>query len=304
MRHSHVSILGAPLDLGAGRRGVDMGPSAIRLGGLHKSIERLGHTVEDLGNIPVEQPESASPGESNAKYLTQIQAACWHLAQGVERIADAGQFPLVLGGDHSVAIGTVSGLAQSYRKRGQQLGLIWVDAHADMNTPETSPSGNVHGMPLACIIGQGPPQLTQLYDFSPKVQAKHVVLVGIRDVDLGEGSIVRSSGVHYFTMRDIDEKGMRYVMKVAADLASNGTDGFHCSFDMDSVDPDEAPGVGTAVRGGLSYREAHLAMEIVSESGQMRSLEVVEVNPVLDIANRTALLAVELIASALGKRIV
>jgi arginase len=303
MKFSEVAIIGAPLDLGAGRRGVDMGPSALRLADLHKTIEGLRYAVEDLGNVPVEQQESAQPGPSNAKYLPQITATCQHLAECVERAADAGKLPLVLGGDHSVAVGTVSGVAQSFRKRGQRIGLVWVDAHADMNTPETSPSGNVHGMPLACIIGKGPRELSELYGFAPKVEPANIVLVGIRDVDVREREWVRASGVRYFTMRDIDEKGMRFVMKVAFDLAGAGTNGVHLSFDMDSVDPDEAPGVGTPVRGGLSYREAHLGMEIASDSGLMCSLEVVEVNPVLDVANRTALLGVELVASALGKRI-
>lgn len=304
MPYSHLAIIGAPLDLGAGRRGVDMGPSALRLADLHDRLKALHYTVEDLGNIPVEQQESAEPGHGRARYLAQITASCSHLAQRVEQSADEGKLPVVLGGDHSVAVGTVSGLAQSYRKKGEQIGLIWVDAHPDMNTPETSPSGNVHGMPLACILGEGPEELSNLYGFSPKVEARNVVLVGIRDVDEIEGERVRLSGVHYFTMRDIDEKGMRYVMKVALDLAAQGVAGIHLSFDMDSVDPDEAPGVGTPVRGGLSYREAHLAMEIACDSRLIRGLEVVEVNPVLDVANRTALLGVELIASALGKRIV
>ena len=304
MAYSQVAIIGAPLDLGAGRRGVDMGPSALRLADLHERLKALHYTVEDLGNVPAEQQESAAPGFGHARYLPQIRASCVHLAQWVEQAANQGKLPVVLGGDHSVAIGTVSGLAQYYRKKDQRIGLIWIDAHADMNTPETSPSGNVHGMPLACIIGDGPEELTHIYGFAPKVDPRNVVLVGLRNVDEIERERVRMSGVHYFTMRDIDEKGMRYVMKVALDLAGQGTAGVHLSFDMDSVDPNEAPGVGTPVRGGLSYREAHLAMEIACDSRLIRGLEVVEVNPVLDEANRTALLGVELIASALGKRIV
>lgn len=281
-----------------------MGPSALRLADLHDRLKALHYTVEDLGNVPAEQQESAEPGHGNARYLSQITASCTHLAERVEQAAGAGKLPLVLGGDHSVAIGSVSGLARSYRSRGEQIGLIWVDAHPDMNTPATSPSGNVHGMPLACILGEGPEELCHLFGFSPKVDPRNVVLVGLRDVDEAEGERVRMSGVHYFTMRDIDEKGMRYVMKVALDLAAQGTAGVHLSFDMDSVDPNEAPGVGTPVRGGLSYREAHLAMEIACDSRLIRALDLVEVNPVLDIANRTASLGVELIASALGKRIV
>ncbi len=298
-----VAIIGAPLDLGAGRRGVDMGPSALRVANLNARIESLGFRVEDLGNVAVEQPESAHPGHKSARYLEHIAATCRELAERVEAAAARGCFPLVLGGDHSVAIGTVSGMANAYRARGEKLGVIWLDAHSDMNTPQTSPSGNIHGMPLACLIGYGPKQLTCLYDYAPKVDPKNVVLVGIRDVDLTERPIVKRSGVTVYTMRDVDERGMRTVMREAIGRASDGTSGIHVSLDMDGVDPDEAPGVGTPVRGGFSYREAHLAMEILNDSGLVRSMEVVEVNPVLDAANRTAALAVELVMSALGKRI-
>ena len=298
-----VAIIGAPLDLGAGRRGVDMGPSALRVANLNGAIEGLGIKVADLGNVTVEQPESAHPGLKNARYLRQIAATCRELAERVESAADKGMFPLVLGGDHSVAVGTVSGMAESLRKKNQRLGVIWVDAHSDMNTPKSSPSGNVHGMPLACLMGYGPKELTGLYGYSPKVDSKNVVLVGIRDVDLTERENVRRSGVTVYTMRDVDERGMRTVMQEAILRASDGTGGLHLSLDMDGVDPDEAPGVGTPVRGGLSYREAHLAMEILCDSGLLRSMEVVEVNPVLDTANRTAHLGVELVMSAFGKRI-
>ena len=298
-----VAIIGAPLDLGAGRRGVDMGPSALRVANLNGAIEGLGIKVADLGNVTVEQPESAHPGLKNARYLRQIAATCRELAERVEAAADKGMFPLVLGGDHSVAVGTVSGMAESLRKKNQRLGVIWVDAHSDMNTPKSSPSGNVHGMPLACLMGYGPKELTGLYGYSPKVDSKNVVLVGIRDVDLTERENVRRSGVTVYTMRDVDERGMRTVMQEAILRASDGTGGLHLSLDMDGVDPDEAPGVGTPVRGGLSYREAHLAMEILCDSGLLRSMEVVEVNPVLDTANRTAHLGVELVMSAFGKRI-
>jgi arginase len=298
-----VAIIGAPLDLGAGRRGVDMGPSALRVANLNTRIESLGINVEDLGNVFVEQPESAHPGQKNARYLEQIAAACRELAARVEAAADRGLFPLVLGGDHSVAVGTVSGMSQSLRKKNEKLGLIWLDAHSDMNTPKTSPSGNVHGMPLACLVGYGPKELTDLYDYAPKVDSKNVVLVGIRDVDMPERDVVKRSGVTAYTMRDVDERGMRTIMREAILRASDGTGGIHVSLDMDGVDPGEAPGVGTPVRGGFSYREAHLAMEILSDSGLMRSMEIVEVNPVLDTANRTANLGVELVMSALGKRI-
>jgi arginase len=303
MRHSRIAILGAPLDLGAARRGVDMGPSALRLAGLGSRIAALGYSVEDLGNVFVEQQESTPLGPANAKYLSQIASACSSLADMVDRAVREGRFPLVLGGDHSVAAGTVAGVSNAYRQQEKKIGVIWVDAHADMNTPETSPSGNVHGMPLACCIGEGPAELTDILGYAPKVGPRNVVLVGIRDVDLSERSRVRTSGVNAFTMRDIDERGMRDVMPEALALAGADTAGVHLSLDMDAVDPDEAPGVGTPVRGGITYREAHLAMEIICDSGQLTSMEVVEVNPVLDSANRTALLAVELVLSALGKRI-
>jgi arginase len=298
-----IAIIGAPLDLGTGRRGVDMGPSALRVANLNARLAELGYRVEDLGNVPAEQPESSRPGPRNARYLSQIAATCRELAARVEKAAGEGKVPLVLGGDHSVAIGAVSGMSACLRKRGEKLGVVWMDAHTDMNTPRTSPSGNVHGMPLACIVGRGPRELTAINGYAPKVSPGNVALVGVRDVDLGEKSIVRTSGVRVFTMRDIDERGMRAVMEEAARIALDGTGGLHLSLDMDGVDPGEAPGVGTPVRGGFSYREAHLAMEILCDTRRVRSMEVVEVNPVLDTANRTALLGVELVLSAMGKRI-
>jgi arginase len=303
MKQSHIAIIGAPLDLGAGRRGVDMGPSAVRVANINQRLAALGYDVEDFGNVPVEQQESLPEGPAHAKYLTQIAAACLRLAKMVEAAADQGKVPLVLGGDHSVAIGTVAGMSRHFRKQKKKLGLIWIDAHADMNTPETSPSGNVHGMPLACCIGMGPPELTRLFGYAPKVDPKHVALVGIRDVDILEKPHVKDSGVKAFTMRDIDERGLRTVMENAIRIATTGTAGFHLSFDMDAVDPAYAPGVGTPVRGGATYREAHLAMEMLCDTRQMVSLEVVEVNPVIDEVNRTADLAVELVMSALGKKI-
>jgi arginase len=221
----------------------------------------------------------------------------------VEQAVQQNKLPLVLGGDHSVAVGTVSGIANYYRSRSEKIGLIWIDAHADMNTPGSSPSGNVHGMPLACCIGNGPGELTGLFGFAPKVEPANVAIVGLRDVDRREAPNIRQAGVRAYTMREIDERGLRAVMSEAIEVACNGTAGFHLSFDMDSVDPDEAPGVGTPVRGGLTYREAHLAMEIVNDSGRLLGMEVVEVNPVLDTANRTAILGVELVMSALGQRI-
>jgi arginase len=303
MRQSHIAIIGAPLDLGAGRRGVDMGPSAMRVANLNKRVASLGYEVEDLGNIPVEQAETAPEGPSHARYLPQIAATCKRLGTAVEKALSAGKLPLVLGGDHSVAIGTVAGVSRRFRKKKQQIGLIWIDAHADMNTPKSSPSGNIHGMPLACCVGIGPVELTKLPGYSPMVAPRNVALVGVRDVDQLEAPHVRNSGVVAFTMRDIDERGLTAVMKDAIGIASAGTAGFHLSLDMDYVDPTEAPGVGTPVRGGATYREAHLAMELICDSGKMLSMEVVEVNPVIDEVNRTADLAVELMMSALGKRI-
>ena len=311
MRQSHIAIIGAPMDLGAGRRGVDMGPSAVRLAGLNEKLAALGYRVEDLGNVVVDQPESLPAGPSHARFLPQIAHTCARLADLVEKAADASKVPLVLGGDHSIAIGTVAGMSRHFRKRDRKLGLIWIDAHADMNTPESSPSGNVHGMPLACCIGLGPPELTGIAGnsagYSPAVEPGSVAILGLRSVDEMERLNVRETGVHAFTMRDIDERGMRAVIQEAIHFASLGTHGtscgFHLSFDMDAVDPSDAPGVGTPVRGGITYREAHLAMELVCDSGLMASMEVVEVNPVIDEANRTALLAVELVMSAMGKRI-
>jgi arginase len=303
VRPSHISIIGAPLDLGAGRRGVDMGPSAMRVANLNGRIASLGYEVEDLGNVEAAQAETASPGDQHAKYLPEIAATCSRLAAAVGESLSGGRLPLALGGDHSIAVGTASGVSQYCRERGQTTGLIWLDAHADMNTPESSPSGNVHGMPLACIVGLGPPELTHLLGYAPKVGPRNAVIVGLRDVDAMEKPQVRESGVRAFTMRDIDERGLRSVMEEAIRLASDGTAGFHLSLDMDFVDPQDAPGVGTPVRGGVTYREAHLAMEMICDSGQMLALEVVEVNPVIDEVNRTADLAVELVMSALGKRI-
>lgn len=303
MRQSHIEIIGVPLDLGAGRRGVDMGPSAIRVARLNQRLAGLGYEVEDFGNVIVDQPESSPVGHEYARYLPAIAHTCRRLAGKVEAVISRGRFPLVLGGDHSVAVGTVAALSDHLRKQGQQLGLVWIDAHADMNTPETSPSGNIHGMPLACCVGMGPPELSRLLGHRPLVAPEKVALVGVREVDQLEKPHVRDSGVSAFTMRDIDERGLTAVMKDAIRIAGSGTAGVHVSVDIDVVDPREAPGVGTPVRGGLTYREAHLAMEMLCDTGMMISMETVEVNPVLDEANRTALLAVELVMSAMGKRI-
>ncbi|HEX3875925.1 MAG TPA: arginase [Bryobacteraceae bacterium] len=303
MPYSHISIIGAPLDLGQGRRGVDMGPSAVRVANLNARLASLGYEISDLGNVPVDQAEAAPEGHPRAKYLPQIAATCTRLGQQVSEALSKNSMPLVLGGDHSVAVGSVSGVARFYRSRGEKIGLIWLDAHADMNTPESSPSGNVHGMPLACVAGIGPAELTDVFGFKPKVAPENIVIVGLRDVDQMEKPHVRDSGVRAFTMRDLDERGLRAVMVDAIRTASEGTAGFHLSLDMDFVDPKDAPGVGTPVRGGATYREAHLAMEMICDSRRMLSMEVVEVNPVIDEVNRTADLAVELVMSGLGKRI-
>ena len=304
MNHPAVAVIGAPLDLGAGRRGVDMGPSAVRVAGLGKRLGALGYTVNDLGNVAVAQPESTrDDGPSTAKFLPQIAVTCESLGALVAQALADGMRPLVLGGDHSIAAGTVAGVSRFFREQQQSIGLLWIDAHADMNTPHSSPSGNVHGMPLACCAGIGPDELTHMFGFSPKVDPSRIALIGIRDVDELERANIARIGVRAFTMRDIDERGMRAVMDEAIAIAGSGTAGFHLSLDMDFVDPRDAPGVGTPVRGGATYREAHLAMEVACDSGRMLSMEVVEVNPVIDEVNRTADLAVELILSAMGKKI-
>jgi arginase len=298
-----LRVIGVPLDLGQSRRGVDMGPSAVRVAGLEARLEELGHVVEDAGNITVAIAEQKKTGDPHAKYLKEITATCTKEAELVIKTLEAGKIPIVLGGDHSVGAGTVSGVAEFYRKQGQKIGLIWIDAHTDINTPDSSPSGNVHGMPLAAIMGLGPPELSNILNFSPKVAPKNCVLVGVRDIDAIERENVRKAGIGVFTMRDIDERGMRAIMEEALRMAGNGTAGYHVSLDMDWVDPEDAPGVGTPVPGGSTFREAHLAMEIIADHGRMTSMEIVEVNPVIDEHNRTAELAVELALSAFGKKI-
>ncbi|MBV9572919.1 MAG: arginase [Acidobacteriales bacterium] len=298
-----ISVIGIPLDLGQSRRGVDMGPSAVRVAGLEARLEALGHVVEDAGDIDVAIPEQKQEGNPRAKYVKEIAETCVKDADLVLKTLAAGKVPLILGGDHSVAAGTVAGVAEFFRRQNQKIGLIWIDAHTDINTPETSPSGNVHGMPLAATMGFGPAELANIFNFSPKVAPQNCVLVGVRDIDAIERENVRLAGINVFTMRDIDERGMRSVMEEALRLARQGTAGFHVSLDMDWIDPEDAPGVGTPVRGGATYREAHLAMEIIAENGGMVSFEIVEVNPVIDEHNRTADLAVELALSAFGKKI-
>ncbi len=298
-----IRVIGVPLDLGQSRRGVDMGPSAVRVAGLEARLEALGHVVEDGGNVSVAIAEQKKEGHPHAKYLKEITATCVKHAELMIKTLESGKVPIVLGGDHSVAAGTVAGVAEFYRRQNQKIGLIWIDAHSDINTPESSPSGNVHGMPLAAIMGLGPPELANILNFSPKVSPENCVLVGVRDIDAVEKENVRQAGIEVFTMRDIDERGMRTVMEEALRMAGRGTAGYHISLDMDWVDPEDAPGVGTPVRGGATYRDAHLAMEIIADHGRMLSFEIVEVNPVIDEHNRTAELAVELTLSAFGKKI-
>jgi arginase len=298
-----IRIIGVPMDLGASRRGVDMGPSALRVAGLQARLKQLGRQVEDIGNISVRQPEEQHYGEKNAKYLDEIAETCKGLAETVRKTLEAELLPLVLGGDHSIAVGTMAGVAGFFNKQSKRVGMIWLDAHGDMNTPESSPSGNVHGMPLASIMGYGPAELTELAGVKPMVEPRNVALVGVRDLDAKERRLVKDSGVHVFTMRDIDERGMREVMAEALKFAGDDTAGIAVSLDMDFVDPSDAPGVGTPVRGGVTYREAHLALEMIADSRSMVSFELVEINPVIDLHNTTATLGVELVLSGLGKKI-
>jgi arginase len=299
-----IRVIGVPLDLGASRRGVDMGPSAVRVAGLEARLEELGHQVTDAGNIMVEIAETQASGSKNARFLKEITDTCARTAEAVVKTLEEGMTPLVLGGDHSLAAGSVSGVAEFYRRRGEKIGVLWLDAHSDINTPESSPSGNVHGMPLAALLGLGPEALGNIFGYAPKIAAENTVLIGMRDIDAGERENIRRAGVaEVYTMRDIDERGMRTVMEEALAAAGRGTAGYHVSLDMDWIDPEDAPGVGTPVRGGATYREAHLAMEILADHGGMLSFEIVEVNPVIDEHNRTAELAVELACSAFGKKI-
>jgi len=298
-----VSIVGVPMDLGADRRGVDMGPSALRYADLNERLESLGYEVEDLGDLDVIIPETRHFGDPRAKYLREIADACVHLANLVLGIRQQGHTPLVLGGDHSIAIGTVSGVAESFRRTGKKLGLLWFDAHADFNTPEISPSGNVHGMPMAAIMGYGPAELTKIFGFSPKIQPQHAVQIGIREVDPAERQLVKDSGIRVFTMKDIDRRGIGSVMDEALSIVSTGTDGFAVTLDADFLDPYESPGVATPVRGGADYREAHLAMEMIADTQKMVSFEITEINPILDVQNKTAHFGMELILSAFGKQI-
>jgi len=298
-----VHVLGVPMDLGSGRRGVDMGPSAIRIAGVETALRELGHTVVDEGDIPIKNMEELKVGDVRARYLTEIARASAVASKKIERIVRKGHFPLVLGGDHSIAVGTLSAIAAVARPEGKKVGLLWVDAHGDINTPDTSPSGNIHGMPVAALLGFGPPELTGIGGRAHKVEPRNVALIGIRSLDEGEKRRLKETGVQVHTMSDIDRHGIHRAMKKALARITDGTDYVHVSFDLDAVDPTVAPGVGTPVKGGLDYREAHLIMELLHDSGVMTSLEMVEVNPILDQGNASATFAVELVQSAFGKKI-
>jgi arginase len=304
MAAKKITFIGVPLDLGAGRRGVDMGPSAFRVAEIHSRVRALGYEVADRGDIDVFIQETRDAGDPRMKYLTEIRHTCEAVRDEVDAILGEGALPVVLGGDHSIAMGTIAGVSRHFGKKDERIGLIWFDAHGDMNTPETSPSGNIHGMPLAVALGIGEKSLVGLAGGDgPMVEGARAAVVGLRDVDPAERENIRESGIGAFTMRDIDERGMRAVMEEAIKRATSGTAGMHVSFDLDGIDPDYAPGVGTAAPGGLSYREAHLAMEMLFDTGKVLSAEFVEVNPILDHRNTTAKLGVELLASLLGKKI-
>lgn len=298
-----VGVLGVPLAYGASMAGVELGPAALRVARLNRRIAQLGYEVRDLGDLHVEESQSTPEPGDKLKFLREIGAACEDLARKVEEVLTTGGLPLVLGGDHSIAIGSISGFASYCRKQQTSPGLIWFDAHADMNTPETSPSGNIHGMPLAVLLGYGAPALSNIAGFAPKLDPALCVHVGARDIDRGERELVNEIGMRFMTMREIDERGMAACMDEAIQIASRASGGYAVTFDVDALDPGDAPGSGTLVRGGLTYREAHLAMEKIAEAGGMRSLEVVEINTALDVNNKTAELGVELILSALGKTI-
>jgi arginase len=301
MRAAH--IIGVPLDLGGNRRGVDMGPSALRIAGLAERLGSLGVRVVDEGDIVTPIPEKKTAGDPRKKYIREIARVCDRLYRISLGVLHSGGIPVVLGGDHSLGAGSVAATADFLRKDDKPLGLLWVDAHGDMNTPAISDSGNVHGMPLAALLGPEPAELSRIGGFSPKVRPEHTVLIGIRNLDDREKEIVRESRVHVFTMKDIDRNGIASVVEQAIAIAGTGTGGIHVSFDLDVCDPTIAPGVGTPVKGGLDYREAHMVMEIVADSGLLLALDLVEVNPILDDRNTTAALAAELAASALGQKI-
>jgi arginase len=298
-----VSILGVPLRYGADMVGVELGPAVMRMAGLESRIAQLGYQIRDLGDVVAPRPEKPAEPHDKLKYLREIRATCQQVCDQVKGVLDAGELPVVLGGDHAIAIGSISGVASHCRDQNKTLGLIWFDAHADMNTPESTPSGHIHGMPLAALLGYGATELTNIGGFSPKLDPKLCAHVGARDLDPGERALIRKLGMRFFTMREIDERGMSACMDEAIAIASGASGGYAVTFDVDALDPGDAPGSGTLVRGGLTYRESHLAMEKIAEAGGMISLEVVEINTALDVNNKTGELGVELILSGLGKTI-
>jgi len=298
-----VGILGVPLGFGASIEGVELGPRAMRVAHLKKRIQNLGYEVRDLGNMAVPEPDYVADEKDNPKYLPEMIEACERLSNEVYAILNSNEMPVILGGDHSIAIGSLSGVTSFFHEKNETVGLIWFDAHADMNTPETSPSGSIHGMPLAVLFGNGQKDLVNLNGFAPKLDPRFCAHIGARDLDTGEKKLIRELGVRFFTMREIDERGMSACVDEAIAIAGKASVGYSVTFDVDALDPRFAPGSGTLVRGGLTYREAHLALEKIAEDGRMRSLEVVEINTALDVNNSTAELGVELILSALGKSI-
>lgn len=298
-----ISVVSVSIDLGAGRRGVDMGPSALRIAGITEEVERLGRSVNEIGTVTAGGFETTEPGESRTRFLDEIHDVAVRTCDMVRSGLDRGCLPVTLGGDHSLSIGSVSAVSSHYRDRGESIGLIWADAHADMNVPDTTPSGNIHGMSLAVLLGHGHPKLTGIAGREPALRPENVSLVGTRDVDPGERKLLAELGIRVFTMSEIDERGLGSCFDEAMERASAGTAGFHLSLDLDVLDPRFAPGVGTPVQGGLSYREGHLMCEKAARSRGLLSVEVVELNPVLDDRNHTARLAVGLVASALGRTI-
>jgi arginase len=301
--NKNITIVGFPMDLGADRRGVDMGPSALRIADIDDKLRELGYDVTDEGDVQVRTQEVQTIEDPRLKYLPEITQACERLATAVKSILDRDSFPLILGGDHSMSIGSIAGISAHCKEKGKRLGVVWIDAHADMNIPDTTPSGNIHGMPLAVSMGLGASALVQLLGFAPKVEPSNVALIGIRSVDPGERTMIKELGVQAYPMPIIDKEGMYSVMQEVLKYMKDRVDHLHVSFDLDSVDPTLAEGVGTPVPGGLTYRETHLVMEMIAEAGIMSSLEIAEVNPILDIKNRSALFAADVIASTMGKRI-
>jgi arginase len=299
-----VHVLGVPLDLGGSRRGVDMGPSAVRIAGLGERLAAQGCVVVDKGDLAAPIPETQAERDPKKKYIREIAKVCQKLYQQVYQAHEEGALPVVLGGDHSLAAGSVGASADFAAARGKQIGLLWVDAHGDMNTPASTTSGNVHGMPLAALLGAEPAELSKIGARSPKVSADRTVLIGVRNLDPLERERIRDSGVHLFTMKDIDRDGIATIMERALAIAGRDTHGIHVSFDLDVCDPSIAPGVGTPVKGGLDYREAHMVMEMVADSERLMGLDLVEINPILDTQNQTATLGAELVLSAFGQGII